>query len=136
VFRFWLSGQDPVVQRIEIEHSLSRLQQVFSLKVLGHPVSEIVKSEYGVGLLLDNHVNRPGYVKACLKKAFDQTGLEEPGEWGTDEERRLIDAYLVIRETHGRNPMTADVRKRATVTQRYVDNGTISAERGSFHLRV
>jgi len=135
VFRFWLSGQDPVVQRIEIEHSLSRLQQVFSLKVMGHPISEIVKSEYGVGLLLDNHVNRPGYVKACLRKAFDQTGLEKPGGWGTDEERRLIDAYLVIRETHGRNPMT-DARKRATVTQRYVENGTISAERGSFQFMV
>jgi len=135
VFRFWLSGQDPVVQRIEIEHALSRLQQVFSLKVRGHLVSEIVKSEYGVGLLLDNHVNRPGYIKDCLRKAFDQTGLEEPSGWGTDEERRFIDAYLVIRETHGRNPMT-DARKRATVTKRYVDTGTISAERGSFQLRV
>lgn len=135
VFRFWLSGQDAVVQRIEIEHALSRLRQVFSLKVLGHPVSDLVKSEYGVGLLLDNHVNRPGYVKVCLKKAMDKTDLGEPREWGTDEERRLIDAYLVIRETYGLNPMT-DARKRANVTKRYVESGSISDERGSFNFGV
>lgn len=135
VFRFWLSGQNAVVQRIEIEHALSRIKQVFSIKVLGHPVSELVTSEYGVGLLLDNHVNRPGYVRACLKKAIAQTDLGEPREWGTDEERRLIDAYLIIRETYGKNPMT-DARKRANVTKHYVENGIISDQRGSFNFRT
>lgn len=132
LFRFWSSGQDPLVQRIEIEHALSRIKRFYhSIKVRGHLISELVTSEYGVGLLLDNHVNRPGYVQPCLRKALEQTGLAEPRGWGTDEERRLIDTYLVIRQTHGRYPMTR-ASKRANVTKRYVENGTISAERGSF----
>ena len=96
-----------------------------------HLVSELVTSEYGVGLILDNHVNRPAYVKACLAKALAQTGLHNPGEWGTEEERTLIDAYLKIRVTYGQSPMT-DAEKRARVTKKYLTDGTISDRRGSF----
>ena len=86
-----------------------------------------------MGLLLDNHVNRPGYIKSCLEKAMDQTGLTSPQNWGTAAERRLIKAYLMIRETHGRYPMT-HAAKRAAVTKKYLANGIISDERGSFHF--
>ena len=133
-FHFWLSGQDPVVQSIEVQHALSRLGTFYRSKayrVKGHFIADLVTSEYGVGLLLDNHVNRPGYIKPCLEKAMDETGLTDPNGWGTDEERKLIDAYLQIRETHGRHPMTNAV-KRAAVTRKYLDNGSISDERGSF----
>ncbi len=135
-FYFWFSGQDPLVQRVEIEHALSRIGRFYhTQKVNGHQISELVTSEYGVGLLLDNHVNRPAYVQPCLRKALEQTELGDPLGWGTEEEGRLIEAYLVIRETHGRSPMT-DARKRANVTKRYVENGTISAKRGSFDFRT
>jgi len=133
-FYFWLCGQDPIVQSIEIEHALSRIVTFYksnACKVKGHYVSELVTSEYGVGLLLDNHVNRPNYVKPCLEKAMDETGLSAPQNWGTTEERKLIEAYLRIRETHGRYPMT-DAEKRAKVTKKYLESGTISDERGSF----
>ena len=88
-------------------------------------------SEYGVGLILDNHVNRPAYVKTCLAKALRQVELPDPGGWGTEEEGKLIDAYLEIRVTHGRSPMT-DAAKRARVTKKYLTNGIISDRRGSF----
>ena len=133
-YYFWLSGQDPIVQSIEIEHALSRLANFYrsnAYRVKGHLIADLITSEYGVGLILDNHVNRPGYVKPSLEKAMDQTGLSDPIGWGTEEEGKLIDAYLKIRETHGRYPMT-HARKRADVTRKYLDTGTISGERGSF----
>jgi len=133
-FYFWLAGQDPLVQSIEVQHALSRINTFYrarGYRAKGYDIAGLVTSEYGMGLILDNHVNRPGYIKPCLEKAMDQTGLKRPQNWGTAAERRLIKAYLKIRETHGRNPMTHAAR-RAAVTKKYLDNGTISDERGSF----
>jgi hypothetical protein len=134
-FNFWLAGQDPAVQAMEIKHALCRLDQFYdadSFKVDNkYRVSYLVTSEYGVGLILDNHVNRPGYVKACLSKALAQTGLGNPTQWRTEDERKLIDAYLKILATYGRSPMT-DADKRARVTRKYLTNGTIFDRRGSF----
>ncbi len=130
-FYFWLAGQDPTVQAMEIKHALSRLDQFYSTeryKVGKHRVSDLVTSEYGVGLILDQHVNRPAHVKTCLAKALAQTGLPNPKGWGTEEERKLIDAYLKIRV---KTSMT-DPEKRARVTKKYLTNGTISNRRGSF----
>jgi hypothetical protein len=130
-FYFWLAGQDPTVQAMEIKHALGRLDQFYSTeryKVGKHRVSDLVTSEYGVGLILDQHVNRPAHVKTCLAKALAQTGLPNPKGWGTEEERKLIDAYLKIRV---KTSMT-DPEKRARVTKKYLTNGTISNHRGSF----
>jgi len=134
-FYFWLAGQDPAVQAMEIKHAMGRLDQFYNTERYKvdkkYRVSELVTSEYGVGLILDNHVNRPAYVKACLAKALAQTELRNPGEWGTEEERMLIDAYLKIRVTYGKSPMT-DAEKRARVTKKYLTDGIISDRRGSF----
>lgn len=133
-FYFWRAGQDPEVQAMEVKHALGRLTQFYdtdSYTAGGHRISELVSSEYGVGLLLDNHVNRPAYVRQCLDKALARTGLGDPAGWGTAQERQLIDAYLEIRVTHGASPMT-DARKRARVTRKYLDQGVISDRRGSF----
>lgn len=137
-FYFWLAGQDPLIQSIEIQHALSRINTFYragGYRVRGFFIADLVTSEYGMGLLLDNHVNRPGYIKPCLEKAMDQTGLKSPQNWGTAAERRLINAYLKIRETHGRYPMTHAAR-RAAVTKKYLDSGIISDERGSFLLNT
>ena len=134
-FYFWLAGQDPAVQAIEIKHALGRLDQFYSTDRYQvdnrYRISDLVTSEYGVGLILDNHVNRPAYVKTCLSRALAQTGLRNPAGWGTAEERRLIDAYLKIRVNYGRSPMTA-AEKRARVTKKYLAQGIISDHRGSF----
>ena len=133
-FYFWLAGQDPAVQAMEIKHAVGRLDQFYSTdryKVGEYRVSDLVNSEYGVGLILDNHVNRPAYVKPCLARALAETGLGNPGAWGTVEERKLIDAYLRIRVNYGTAPMT-DAEKRARVTKKYLTTGIISERRGSF----
>lgn len=133
-FYFWQSGQDPVVQSIQIQHAASRLDTFYRstrYKIGAHFIADLITSEYGVGLVLDNHVNRPGYVAPCLKTAMERTGLDDPQSWSTDEERRLIDHYLEIRNSYGKSPMT-DAAKRAGVTKKYLDKGLISAERGSY----
>ena len=134
-FRFWKSGQDPLVQSVQIQHALSRIDTFYranSYKVDGSFLADLITSEYGVGLLLDNHVNRPGYVKSCVAEAVKRTGLSNPASWGTDEEMKVIREYLKIRAVYGQTPMT-DADKRAAVTKKYLDNGIISAGRGSFH---
>ena len=92
-FHFGLAGQDKEVQSIEIQHALSRIDVFYRsdhYKVKKYFLSDLVKSEYGVGLLLDNHVNRPGYLTGCLATALEKAGLPEPGDWGDDEEKELI----------------------------------------------
>ena len=134
-FHFWLAGQDPAIQAMEIKHALGRLDQFYNTDRYRvdnrYRVSDLVTSEYGVGLILDNHVNRPAYVKTCLARALRQTGLTDPRGWDSEEERKLIDAYLKIRITHGNTPMTA-AEKRARVTKKYLTDGIISDRRGSF----
>jgi peptidoglycan hydrolase-like protein with peptidoglycan-binding domain len=135
-FIFGVSGQDPEIRSIEVQHALSRISTFYrnkSYRPQGHYIADLIKSEYGIGLLLDNHVNRPGYIKKCLEQALEETGLTEPENWTTDEERKLIEAYLKIRENFGRSPMT-DAAKRAAVTKKYLDEGVISDERGSFEF--
>lgn len=133
-YRFWLAGQHPDIQAIQIEHAIGRLKTFYWKKPKGwnNKMSEVVTSEYGVALILDNHVNRPGYVDNCLMNAWKEVGLNnDPNTWTTDDELKLINAYIKIRETYGKSPMT-DAAKRARNTIKYLDQGKVSAERGSF----
>lgn len=137
-FYFWKSGQDPDVQSIQIEHASSRFQTFYrsaSYRIDNYYIADLITSEYGMGLVLDNHVNRPGYVAPCLKSAMDRSGLGDPETWGTDEELKLIDTYLKVRNSYGKYPMT-DAAKRAAVTRKFLENGIISAERGSFRQSI
>jgi len=127
-----------VVQSIEIQHALSRLYQFYrapAFQIAGHDIAQVITSEYGIGLILDNHVNRPGYVKSCLQKAVKTAGLtaKKVSKWNSADERKVIKAYLKIRETYGASPMT-HAEKRANVTRKYVEKGIISDKRGSFKL--
>ena len=132
-FRFWAAAQHPDIQAIQVEHALSRLKTFYwkANKVKGKALAELITSEYGVALILDNHVNRPGYVYGCVKAAWEEAGLGDPNDWTSAEERALIEAYLKIRVDFGRQPMT-HAEKRARNTKRYLNQGTISDERGSF----
>lgn len=84
-----------------------------------------------MALLLDNHVNRPGYIKGCLKSALGEMQNNTPNSWTTSDEGKFLEAYLEIRKSYGNTPMT-EAEKRAAVTKNYVDSGTISAARNSF----
>lgn len=132
--RFWEAGQNPVVQAVQVKHAASRLW-TFYWKTGKAPVtyrlSDLVTSELGVALLLDNHVNRPGYVRTCVERAMVQTGLTNPETWTSEEEQKLLLAYLDIRKIHGKFPMT-HAKERGERMFSLKDSGKLSPERGSF----
>ncbi|MBK7410793.1 MAG: peptidoglycan-binding protein [Saprospirales bacterium] len=131
---FWEAGHDPLVQAIQVEHAASRLLTFYWKKIANNSpylLSDLVTSEYGVALLLDNHVNRPGYVMSCIERAMAQTGLKDPGNWTEEEEQKLLRAYLDIRKIYGKSPMT-DAAERGERIEGLVKKGRLSADRHSF----
>jgi len=134
-YRFARAGADIEVQAAQIRHAVNRIKQFYyvnSSKLNGYSLADLITSEYGVALLLDNHVNRPGYVYGSMAAALDRSNLsaEELFRGGNEEEQLVIKNYLDVRETYGKHPMT-DARQRASVTRGYVVDGIISASRGS-----
>jgi len=135
-FRFARAGGDIEVQAAQILHAVNRIHQFYyvkSSKLNGYALADLITSEYGVALLLDNHVTRPGYVRSSVAEALKLSKLTAADlARGDDEEEQLvIKNYLDIRETYGTRPMT-DARQRAAVTRGYVADGIISASRETF----
>ena len=135
-YRFARAGADIEVQAAQILHAINRINQFYSVKsskLDGYALVDLITSEYGVALMLDNHVNRPGYLRGCVAAALERSNLTvaEMARGSNDEEQRLIKNYLDIRQTYGKHPMT-DARQRAAVTRGYVVDSIISDERGSF----
>ncbi len=134
VWHFACAGADNRFKAVEIVHAVNRLDRFYftRLKRFGnHAISALITSEYGVALLLDQHVNRPGYVNGCVEEALKQSGLTAEAQTGSNGESILLKNYLKVRETYGRNPMT-DAAQRAELTRSYVTTGKISGKRGSF----
>lgn len=134
-YRFARAGADIEVQAAQVRQAANRIKQFYfvsSSKLNGYSLADLITSEYGVALLLDNHVNRPGYVHSCLAEALAASNLsaEKLARGGDEEEQLVIKNYLDVRETYGRHPMT-DARQRASVTRGYVVDGIISSSRGS-----
>jgi hypothetical protein len=100
--------------------------------ILGRPVADYVTSQYGVALLLDQHVNRPGHVPKILEQAinrfYSQGGSKTPESWSIADELRVLDIYLELRH---QTSMT-DSRQRAQRTLDAVRLGLASDQRGSF----
>ena len=135
-YRFIRAGADIEVQATQILHAVNRLNHFYfvkSSKLDGFALGDLITSEYGVALLLDNHVNRPGYVHDCVAEALNRSNLTAEEVYrGEDEgEQLLIKNYLDVRESYGRHPLI-DARQRASVSRGYVVDGIISARRGSF----
>ncbi len=139
-YRFARAGADIEVQAAQVLHAINRINQFYfvkSSKLDGYALADLITSEYGVALLLDNHVNRPGYLRGCVAAALERSNLtaEKMSRGGDEEEQLVIKNYLDIRQTYGKYPMT-DARQRASVTRGYVVDGIISDSRGSFASRV
>ena len=135
-YRFARAGADIEVQAAQIRHAVNRIHQFYfvkSSKLDGYALADLITSEYGVVLLLDNHVKRPGYVCGCVAEALKLSNLTaaDLSSGGDEEEQLVIKNYLDIRETYGKWPMT-NARQRAAVNRGYVADGIISAGRGSF----
>ncbi len=132
-FHFWRAGNTPEMFATQLLHAIDGLQNFYygGKEIYGNSLSQIITSEYGVALLLDNYRYRPGYVRDCLKEAMDQTGLLDPGGWTSQEEQMVLETYVKNRPSFGKYPME-DALYRAKMTQSFLDRGILSAERGSF----
>ena len=131
-YRFWLAGHDDIVRTVQIRHAMDRIQVFYDSprhRIEGRPVSAYLSSEYGVALLLDQHVNRPGHVPKTLAEALTEIGNpKDPANWNDDDERNLIETYVDLRA----NTSMTHSDKRAQVIGDAVDAGVISDKRGSF----
>jgi hypothetical protein len=141
-FHFWKALMQPAFQAIQIEHAHDRFKHFYFKPEpddLPYPLYQIITSSYGVALLLDQHVNRPGWVNACIGLAMaENIDFSSPDHWETREESKIIESYLKIRATYtdGRNaPMTAAL-SRAHQIKLGLQNGYLSADRGSFEYLV
>lgn len=140
-FRFWKAGQNDVLQSVSVDHAYGRIG-IFArspdYRILGHDIADVITSEYGMALVLDNHVNRPAFVAGCLSEAVLAAGLanSDPKDWSTADERKVIAHYLKIRQTYRSSetgPMT-DAENRGERTKAYLTSGRISDQRGSFEF--
>lgn len=140
-FRFWLAGIDERVKKVQIDHALDRINSFWTndnyRPLNKYYISDLITSEYGMCLILDHHVNRPGHLmsyaigkKDILGQALKKAGLQakDPKTWGTTEEQKLIQAYLPLRYA---SSMTHS-RERAAKIKSYLDKGLLRAERFSF----
>ncbi|MCS6812696.1 MAG: hypothetical protein NZ772_03870, partial [Cyanobacteria bacterium] len=135
-YRFAIAGTDTVVQSVQILHAINRLDRFYfspQRDLQNVALSRLFTSEFGVALLLDNHVNRPGYVVSCVAEALKQQNMSASQlANGTEaDEQRVINSYLVIRQTYGKYPMT-DALERGNRARQRVTQGLLSSRRNSF----
>ncbi|MDX2072685.1 MAG: hypothetical protein SFV55_29895 [Haliscomenobacter sp.] len=138
-FHFWRALQEPDFQAVQVEHALDRLKNFYwkpSHAVFGNLLSTVITSAYGVALLLDNHVNRPTWVKPCVELAMQQTGLSNPSTFTDQNERDLIQAYLNVRHTYTDGSIAPMSKSQIRAQAIYADvaAGKLSEARGSFQL--
>ncbi|HKP38961.1 MAG TPA: hypothetical protein VJT71_19035, partial [Pyrinomonadaceae bacterium] len=126
---------DNTMRQVEIEYAASRIDLFYrdaSHKVRGLFIADFVSSEFGVALILDEHVNRPGHVPGTIASAVNQfinsTGKSNPATWNDQDEANLLNTYIQVRNTTN---MT-DSNNRANTIRQAVARGLASASRGSF----
>lgn len=132
-FRFWHAGQDPRIQAIEIGHALSRLNNFYwkeRRELQGHKLAELINSEYGVALLLDQNVNRGIDVYSTVGDVLNGFSLNNIANWSDEDEQRLIEKYLARRE----QTVMHDPKGRARRIREIAGEGPnqLSMRRGSF----
>ncbi|HEX6731461.1 MAG TPA: SH3 domain-containing protein [Pyrinomonadaceae bacterium] len=134
-FRFFRAGQNDTMRQAEVEYAASRIDLFYRdsrHKIRNLFIADFVSSEFGVALILDQHVNRPANVPDTLKGAVNQfinsTGKSDPTTWTDQDEASLLNIYIERRNTTG---MT-DSKLRANRVRQAVSAGLASDKRGSF----
>lgn len=133
---FALAGMEPKICAVQVMHAINRLNQFYFVPqaIFGNlSLNQILSSEYAATLLLDQHVNRPGHVISVVEDALAKLGTtaQEIASGSDNDELRVINKYLEIREGFGKSPMT-DSTKRAQVAKDNLSAGVISGRKGSF----
>jgi hypothetical protein len=131
--RFALAGKEPTICAAQVLHAINRFNRFYFVPDAGFgglSINDMLSSEYAASLLLDQHVNRPGNVKAVVTAALSQSGITpQQLASGTDaDELKVINKYLVIRKT---TSMT-NSDTRAKVVKNFLDKGLIKATKKSF----
>jgi hypothetical protein len=130
-YRFWRSGHHPSMRLAQLALAARRIKRFQDAKTANRKLRDWINSEYGIALILDQHINRPGHVPKTLEQAIAALGGSlpaDPASWGRAEEQRLIDVYLDKRDE---TSMT-DSAKRAAKVASFVRDHQISDERKSF----
>ncbi len=134
-YQFFKSGQNDRMRQVQIEYASSRIDLFYrdgGHRIKGRFIADFVSSEFGVGLLLDQHVNRPAHVPSTLAAAvdhfIDSTGKSDPATWNDTDERNLLNIYI---ERRSHTSMT-DSLARADRVRQAVAAGLASNKRGSF----
>jgi hypothetical protein len=132
-YRFWRAGHDEDFRAAQLSLAASRIDRFINLAAAGHTVGEWLTSQYGVALILDQHVNRPGNVPKTLEIALEKLFLEtavgrDPSAWTEVDELQLIETYITVRE----GTSMTDSTKRARLIGECVRVGQLSNDRGSF----
>ncbi|TSE13530.1 hypothetical protein C1D09_003380 [Mesorhizobium intechi] len=134
-YRFWRASHDQEVRRAEIRLAVSRVNTFYPKPVSARSrftMADYISSEYGVALVLDEHVNRPGHVPGTLMQGVRDfvasTGKRDPASWNSRDEAAVLRAYI---DRRARTNMT-DSTRRADRVKAYVTAGALSADRHSF----
>lgn len=125
------AGKDSVMKRVEIEVEADTIDVVCRLIVRDRQLVDWVNSEFGVALLFDQYLNRPGQLNETLSDAIgafvQKTSRDNPATWTDADEEALIKLY---REKRGLKSMT-DSDHRAEILMAAVKQGQLSSKRGS-----
>ena len=123
------------MRQAEIEYAASRIDLFYrdaNHKIKNLFIADWVSSEFGVALILDEHVNRPGHVPGTLAGAVNQfitaTGKSDPTTWKDQDEASLLNTYIQRRN----GTSMTDSQNRADRVRQAVSNGLASDKRGSF----
>jgi uncharacterized protein YraI len=134
-YRFWLAGRDDNVREVQTLHAMERVDLFLHMenrRIRNCYVNDYVTSEYGLALMLDQHVNRPGHVPRILGNAVealkDELPIDDPQGWDDEAEDLLLEKYLELRAT---TSMT-DSNQRARNILGKVESNVISKNRHSF----
>ena len=147
-YRFWRAGHDDVVRKVEIDHTIRRIPlvrdaQSVKIGTTNYALKNIVKSQYGTALLLDEHTNRPFHVaytslitatiqQAVAALAGVTGGIDlDPANWTDADELKLLNKYIEKRNARPDDRMT-DTATRAQNMTDLADDGTLSKVRGSY----
>jgi hypothetical protein len=139
-YRFWRAAHDPQVRRAQVALAMSRVDAFYKVAIAHRTatVADYISSEYGVALLLDEHVNRPGHVPGILLGAVDaylaRPGKGDPKTWTDADESAVLLAYLAARAKPKPAPPMTNSQGRANSILAHVTQGALSAKRGSFVL--
>jgi hypothetical protein len=134
-FRFFQAGHDDTIRQVEIEHAMGRVDLFYRSarhQINGRPIADYLSSEYGVAIVLDEHVNAPAHVPGTLAGAVNQLIAEgapaNPATWTDALEQKLVQTYIQRRN----NTRMTDPKGRADRITQAVAAGLASGKRGSY----